>query len=68
MEIGKVECHNERCKCEFFPKWRFSLKATRCPNCGLTVHLDKNFQFSQQVIQEWVRYNSIIPLQIKGGA
>lgn len=65
MEKGKAKCHNIRCGCEFFPRTRVGLKATRCPNCGWTVPLGEDFEFSPQILSEWMRYN--IPLQIEGG-
>lgn len=65
METGKIKCHNKRCGCEFFPRRRISLKATRCPKCGWTVPLGEDFEFSPKIIKDWIRYNCI-PLQIEG--
>lgn len=65
MEKGKVRCHNQKCGYEFFPRARVGLKTTRCPNCGCTVPLGEDFEFSPQILAEWIRYN--IPLQIEGG-
>lgn len=66
MEKGKVKCHNKRCGYEFFPRHKVSEKSTICPNCGWIVPLGEDFEFNPQIIQAWIRYNCIVPLQIEG--